>query len=111
MSTEELLKQAKALAPAQKLELVEALLNELDRTDDRVDTAWAVEAADRLAAYRKGEIQAIPLAQVLAKYRVLSRLVCSRLRSANSMRRFPTTRHRSLAWATRFCWKRCACLI
>lgn len=70
MSTEELLKQAKALAPAQKLELIEALLNELDRTDDRVDAAWAVEAADRLAAYRKGEIQAIPLAQVLAKYRV-----------------------------------------
>lgn len=70
MSTEELLKQAKALAPAQKLELVEALLNELDRTDDRVDAAWALEAADRLAAYRKGEIQAIPLAQVLAKYRV-----------------------------------------
>lgn len=70
MSAEELLKQAKALAPAQKLELVEALLNELDRTDDRVDAAWAVEAADRLAAYRKGEIQAIPLAQVLTKYRV-----------------------------------------
>jgi putative addiction module component (TIGR02574 family) len=70
MLTEELLKQAKALAPAQKLELVEALLTELDRTDDRVDAAWAVEAADRLAAYRKGEIQAIPLAQVLAKYRV-----------------------------------------
>lgn len=70
MSTEELLKQAKALAPAQKLELVEALLNDLDRTDDHVDAAWAVEAADRLAAYRKGEIQAIPLAQVLAKYRV-----------------------------------------
>jgi putative addiction module component (TIGR02574 family) len=70
MLTEELLKQAKALAPAQKLELVEALLTELDRTDERVDAAWAVEAADRLAAYRKGEILAIPLAQVLAKYRV-----------------------------------------
>lgn len=70
MSTEELLKQAKALAPAQKLELVEALLNELDRTDDRIDAAWAAEAADRLAAYRRGEIQSIPLAQVLAKYRV-----------------------------------------
>ncbi len=52
-----------------KLELVEALLNDLDRTDDGVDAAWAVEAEDRLAAYRKGEIRAIPLAQVLAKYR------------------------------------------
>ncbi|MEQ1776407.1 MAG: addiction module protein [Burkholderiales bacterium] len=70
MSTEELLKQAKALAPAQKLELVEALLSDLDRPDDSVDAAWAAEAEDRLAAYRKGEIRAIPLAQVLAKYRV-----------------------------------------
>ena len=70
MSTEELLKQARALPPAQKLELVEALLNELDRPDDSVDAAWAIEAEDRLAAYRKGEIRAIPLARVLAKYRV-----------------------------------------
>lgn len=69
MSTDELLKQAKALAPAQKLELVEALLSDLDRPDNSVDAAWAAEAEDRLAAYRKGEILAIPLAQVLAKYR------------------------------------------
>jgi putative addiction module component (TIGR02574 family) len=69
MSTDELLKQAKALAPAQKLELVEALLDDLDRPDARIDAAWAAEADDRLAAYRKGEIRAIPLAEVLAKYR------------------------------------------
>ena len=70
MSTDELLKQASSLAPAQKLELAEALLNELDRTDDRIDVAWSAETEDRLAAYRKGEIRATPLAQVLAKYRV-----------------------------------------
>lgn len=69
MSTEELLKQAQTLAPAQKLELVEALLNDLDRADDGVDAVWSAEAEDRLSAYRKGEIRAIPLAQVLAKYR------------------------------------------
>jgi putative addiction module component (TIGR02574 family) len=70
MSTEELLKQAKAPAPAQKLALVEALLSDLDRPDENIDAAWAAEAEDRLAAYRKGEIRAIPMAQVLAKYRV-----------------------------------------
>jgi putative addiction module component (TIGR02574 family) len=69
VSTDELLKQAKALAPAQKLELVEALLDDLDQPDARIDAAWAAEADDRLAAYRKGEIRAIPLAEVLAKYR------------------------------------------
>lgn len=70
MSTDELLKHAKALAPTQKLELVEALLSDLDRPDDSIDAAWTVEAEDRLAAYRRGEIRVIPLAQVLAKYRV-----------------------------------------
>ncbi len=70
MSTDELLKQAKALAPAQQLELVEALLNELDRADPAIDSAWAAEAEERLAAYRKGEIKAIPLSEVLAKYRL-----------------------------------------
>jgi putative addiction module component (TIGR02574 family) len=69
MSTDELLKQARTLAPADKLALVEALMNELDRPDAGIDAAWAAEAEDRLAAYRKGEIRAIPLADVLAKYR------------------------------------------
>jgi putative addiction module component (TIGR02574 family) len=69
MSTDELLKQAKTLAPADKLALVEALMNELDRPDAGIDAAWAAEAEDRLAAYRNGQIRAIPLADVLAKYR------------------------------------------
>lgn len=69
MSTEELLEQAKTLPPAEQLELIEALLNELDKPDKDVDAAWAAEAQDRLAAYRKGGIRAIPLEDVLAKYR------------------------------------------
>jgi putative addiction module component (TIGR02574 family) len=69
MSTDELLEQAKALPLAEQVELVEALLNELDRPDMDIDAAWTAEAQDRLAAYRKGEIRAIPLEDVLAKYR------------------------------------------
>jgi putative addiction module component (TIGR02574 family) len=69
MSTDELLEQAKALPLAEQVELVEALLNELDRPDKDIDAAWTAEAQDRLAAYRKGEIRAIPLEDVLAKYR------------------------------------------
>jgi putative addiction module component (TIGR02574 family) len=69
MSTDELLEQAKALPLAEQVELIEALLNELDRPDKDIDAAWTAEAQDRLAAYRKGEIRAIPLEDVLAKYR------------------------------------------
>jgi len=32
-----------------------------------IDRLWAKEAEDRLAAYRRGEIRAIPLEQALAK--------------------------------------------
>jgi len=69
VSTEELLEQAKTLPPAEQLELIEALRDELDKPDKDVDAAWTAEAQDRLAAYRKGEIRAIPLEEVLAKYR------------------------------------------
>ncbi len=69
MSTEQLLLQAKALSPAKQIELVEALQDELDHPDSTVEAAWSVEARDRLAAYRQGRIRAIPLEQVLARYR------------------------------------------
>ncbi|MEO7106072.1 MAG: addiction module protein, partial [Rhodoferax sp.] len=33
-----------------------------------LDTLWAKEADDRLAAYRRGEVEAVALSEVLAKY-------------------------------------------
>ena len=37
-----------------------------------IDKLWAKEAEDRLAAYRRGEIQALDLKQVLSKYQAKS---------------------------------------
>lgn len=70
MSTDELLEKAKSLPATQQLKLVEDLLDALDHPDGDIDAAWAAEARDRLAAYRSGEVKAIPLEDVLAKYRV-----------------------------------------
>lgn len=70
MSTEDLLEKAKSLPANQQLELVEGLLDVLDHPDADIDAAWAAEAKDRLAAYRSGKVRAIPLEDVLAKYRV-----------------------------------------
>ena len=70
MSAEELLQRAKALPPAQQVELVEALQNELDHSDSEIEAAWAAEAKSRLTAYRQGRIRAIPLEEVLARYRI-----------------------------------------
>lgn len=62
--------QARKLSPAERLELVDDLLTSLDESDPGIDRLWAKEAEDRLAAYRRGDLKAIPLQEVLAKYRV-----------------------------------------
>jgi len=38
--------------------------------DPQIDRLWAKEAEERLAAHRCGEIKAVPLQEVLTKYRV-----------------------------------------
>lgn len=50
--------------------LVERILDSLDVPNPTLDALWTKEADDRLAAYRRGEINAIPLPEVLAKYPV-----------------------------------------
>lgn len=38
---------------------METILATLDKPDPEIAAAWAREAEDRLAAYRRGEIQAV----------------------------------------------------
>ncbi|MBF0137214.1 MAG: addiction module protein [Magnetococcus sp. DMHC-1] len=61
--------EARKLSPSARLELVDAILNSLDEPDREMDRLWSQEAEERLAAYRRGEMQAVPLDDVLAKYR------------------------------------------
>lgn len=53
-----------------RIALVEDILQSLDAPDRSVDALWASEAESRLAAYKSGQVKAVPLAQVLAKYRL-----------------------------------------
>jgi putative addiction module component (TIGR02574 family) len=69
-AAKELSAKARKLSPAERLELVDDLLASLDEPDAQIDRLWAKEAEERLAAYRRGEIKAVPLQEVLAKYRV-----------------------------------------
>jgi putative addiction module component (TIGR02574 family) len=62
--------QARQLSADERLELVDDILASLDEPDPAIDRLWAKEAEERLAAYRRGEIKAVPLQEVLAKYRV-----------------------------------------
>lgn len=62
------IEQASLLTAQEKLEVVDALLASVDKPAPEIDQLWAIEAEDRLAAYRRGKIKALELNEVLAKY-------------------------------------------
>ena len=78
-TSETLSAQAAQLAPEERIQLVERILNSLDQPDAALDALWANEASDRLAAYRRGEIKAVGLSDVIAKYQQSARYRKNRL--------------------------------
>ncbi len=72
-TAEALSAQAVQLTPAERMEVVERILDSLDQPDTTLDSLWAKEADDRLAAYRRGEIRALALSEVIAKYAVANK--------------------------------------
>lgn len=65
--------QAVQLPPAERMALVERILDSLDMPDPSIDALWAKEADERLAAYRRGEVRAVVLSEALAKYQVANK--------------------------------------
>jgi putative addiction module component (TIGR02574 family) len=64
--TKALLDQARQLSPEERIKLIEDLQSSLESIDPEIDREWAEEARDRLNAYRRGEIEAITLAEAIA---------------------------------------------
>lgn len=64
-----LIEQARALPAEDRIALVEDVLDSLDHADPSIDRLWAREAVDRVAAYRRGELAAKDLSDIVAKYR------------------------------------------
>jgi putative addiction module component (TIGR02574 family) len=70
----ELAERGKALTPEDRSRLVDMLLESLNEAPlAEVEAAWDKEVENRLAAYDRGEIQAIDGEEVLAKARALAR--------------------------------------
>ena len=70
----ELAERGKALAPEDRSRLVDMLLESLHEGSlAEVEVAWDEEVERRLAAYDRGEVQAIDGEEVLAKARRLAR--------------------------------------
>jgi putative addiction module component (TIGR02574 family) len=66
---EQLLKQVLQLPPLDRAEFVEVLLSSFEFPSRKsIDALWAKEAEDRLDAYERGDIQAIPAQEVFAKF-------------------------------------------
>jgi putative addiction module component (TIGR02574 family) len=63
MSNQEtLLEEALKLPPVERAELIERLLSSFEfRSRKEIDALWAKEAEDRIDAFERGEIEAIPL--------------------------------------------------
>ena len=67
-NTEQILKQALALPPQDRAEVLERLLASFQTPPDpQLDELWAREAEDRLDAYDRGELGAVPAEEVFAR--------------------------------------------
>ncbi len=61
----QVLREALSLPTAERAELAERLMSSLDPpSQERLDLLWGEEAEERLDAFDRGEIKAIPAKQV-----------------------------------------------
>ncbi len=67
-STKDIIDQAMALSAQERAVVVEQLLLSLDAPDPSLDRIWADEAEARLDAYERGELKAVSVQDVMAKY-------------------------------------------
>ena len=62
---DQILSEALRLPPVERAELVESLLSSFEfRSRKEIDALWAQEAEDRIDAYDRGEMTAIPAKKI-----------------------------------------------
>ena len=59
MTNSEVLENALKLRPHERFEILEGLLESLDKPDPELDEIWADEAERRLKAYREGRLGSV----------------------------------------------------
>jgi putative addiction module component (TIGR02574 family) len=65
----EIAEKIRLLPDTEKIELVDQILEELDKPDPEIDRVWAEEAKKRLKAYKKGQLKTIDYDDVMSKYK------------------------------------------
>jgi putative addiction module component (TIGR02574 family) len=66
---DKLVEEIQLLPDVEKLKLLDAILEDLDRPDPAIDRVWAEEARKRWQAYKAGRVAATPYETVMAKHR------------------------------------------
>lgn len=64
MSTQEMIKEALALSPKEKSQIIEALLLSLDQPDSKIEEIWNAEVDRRLDAIENGSTKTIPYKEI-----------------------------------------------
>ena len=72
-SFKEIEQQARALVAEERAKLAETLLESLQTPLSEIETAWAQEIEERVAAFDRGETQAYAAEDVFAEARRLTR--------------------------------------
>ncbi|MDP2663091.1 MAG: addiction module protein [Dehalococcoidia bacterium] len=67
-TVDKLAAEIRGLPDIEKLQLVDAILADLDKPDPGIDRVWAVEARSRWAAYKAGQASTVSYESVLAKH-------------------------------------------
>lgn len=65
----ELKAKIQSLSDTEKIELVDSILEQLDRPDPEIDRIWAEEARNRWRAYKTGKIETVSYEKVMSKHR------------------------------------------
>lgn len=65
----EIADKIRSLPDAKKIELVDQILEELDKPDPEIDHIWAEEAKKRLQAYKSERLKTVEYHEIMSKYK------------------------------------------
>jgi putative addiction module component (TIGR02574 family) len=68
-TAEKIAEEIHSLTDVEKLQLVDAILTDLDKPGPEIDRIWAEEARKRWAAYKEGRIPTVSYQEVMDKHR------------------------------------------
>jgi hypothetical protein len=68
-TVERIVAEMQALPDTDKLQLLDAIIEDLDKPDPEIDRVWAEEARKRWTAYQAGKAPSVDYETVMAKHR------------------------------------------